>query len=191
MCVIEALSHSHKCQMATLQVCFYEADTGNIAWTKKVVLISGFSRSSVIPGGADLFPWVLLYVFILVLPCVSQTTQYNHSKLMSFEKNREILQGKTKLLFKSFKMTVKECTECSLNIQEMFGPLFFIFYFFLCFSENSFCLCLLVLIVLEADGSFIDVNMFLRLLFTQLKIPNVLLKTFRKAFFLLLLLMVI
>lgn len=130
MCVIEALSHSHKCQMATLQVCFYEADTGNIAWTKKVVLISGFSRSSVIPGGADLFPWVLLYVFILVLPCVSQTTQYNHSKLMSFEKNREILQGKSKLLFKSlendWKRMYRMFSEYSGNVWAII-----LFYFFM------------------------------------------------------------
>lgn len=100
---------------------------------------------------------------------------------MSFEKNREILKGKSKLLFKSFKMTEKECTECSLNIQEMFGLFFFCC--FLCFSENS-CLSLLVLIVLEADGSFIDVNMFLRLLITAAQNPKCPFENIQKGFFL-------
>lgn len=60
-------------------------------------------------------------------------------------------------------MTEKECTECSLNIQEMFGLLFILFYDFYVLVRTA---SVSPYIVLEADGSFIDVNMFLRLFIT-------------------------
>lgn len=55
---------------------------------------------------------------------------------------------------------------------EYSGNVWAVIFIFLCFSENSFCLSLLVLVVLEADGSFIDANMFLRLLITAAQNPK-------------------